>query len=94
MGVDYLRVKAWFFIMPCITNSIQGYFRGVGKIKIVLNATVLQISVRTVCVNFWVPPYGITGEAYACMAGWICQCVYELLCYLYYRKSGFTAGEK
>ena len=91
MGVAYLRVKAWFFIMPCILNAVQGYFRGVGKMRIVLIATVLQISIRTICVHFWVPMIGITGEAYACMAGWACQGVFELLYYLHYRKSGFAA---
>lgn len=91
MGVAYLRVKAWFFIMPCILNAVQGYFRGVGKMRVVLAATVLQISIRTICVHVWVPLLGITGEAYACMAGWACQGVFELLYYLYYQKSGFAA---
>ncbi len=80
MGVDYLSVKAWFFIMPCVLNAIQGFFRGMGSMKIVLAATVIQISVRTVCVFFWVPAVGITGEAYGCLTGWLCQLVFELIC--------------
>lgn len=80
MGEAYLSVKAWLFIMPCLTNAIQGYFRGLGHMTIVLIATVLQISIRTVCVYFWVPQVGIVGEAYACMVGWLCMLVYEAIC--------------
>lgn len=80
MGIGYLGVKAWFFIMPCVLNAIQGYFRGLGHMAVVLAATVIQISVRTVCVFFWVPAIGITGEAYACFAGWMCQLIFELIC--------------
>lgn len=80
MGVGYLAVKAWFLIMPCILNAIQGYFRGLGKMVIVLIATMIQISLRTLFVFLWVPKIGITGEAYACFAGWACQLVFELIC--------------
>lgn len=80
MGAAYLAVKAWFFIMPCILNSLQGYFRGLGHMAIVLAATVMQISIRTLCVILWVPKIGITGEAYACMAGWGVMLIYELIC--------------
>lgn len=82
MAVSYLSVKAWFFVMPCLTNAIQGYYRGMGRMNIVLLATLIQISVRTVCVYFWVPMIGINGEAYACLTGWACMCVFEFgLCF-------------
>lgn len=88
MGVSYLSVKAWFFIMPCINNAIQGYFRGMGRMNIVLIATLIQISIRAVCVYFWVPVMGITGEAYACMTGWIFQALFEFgLYFLQKRKA-------
>ena len=77
-GVSYLSVKAFFFVMPCLTNAIQGYFRGLGQMRIVLLGTVLQTSVRVLCVCLWVPKIGINGEAYACFAGWACQCVLQL----------------
>lgn len=77
MAVSYLSVKAWFFVMPCLTNAIQGYYRGMGKMNIVLIATLIQISIRALCVSFWVPKVGITGEAYACLTGWACMCVFE-----------------
>ena len=84
MGTAYLAVKMWFFIMPCLTNAIQGFFRGMGSMTVVLIATVIQISVRTVCVSLWVPQIGIVGEAYACFAGWACMLVFE--CTLYFKR--------
>lgn len=85
-GVSYLGIKAWFFIMPCLTNSIQGHFRGMGQMKIVLAGTVLQTAVRTICVFLWVPKIGINGEAYACFTGWMCQCLLQYTLYLYWRR--------
>lgn len=82
MGTAYLHVKAWFFIMPCLTNAIQGFFRGMAKMRIVLFSTVLQISLRTVFVSVLVPRMGITGEAYACFIGWIVMAIWEYGYYL------------
>lgn len=86
MGTEYLSIKAWFFIMPCMTNAIQGFFRGMGRMKIVLFSTVLQISVRTLLVSIWVPRIGIVGEAYACMAGWLLMLLFEITYYFVYLR--------
>lgn len=85
MAVSYLTVKAWFFIMPCIMNAIQGFFRGMARMKVVLIATVLQISLRALIVSFLVPKMGIVGEAYACMIGWGCMFIFEFG-YFFIRK--------
>lgn len=87
-GVAYLAVKAWFFVMPGLTNAIQGFFRGLGSMTVVLISTVIQIGVRTVCVFLWVPALGIVGEAYACAAGWTCMIVFEFTLYFVRRKKG------
>lgn len=85
-GVSYLTIKAFFFVMPCLTNSIQGHFRGMGQMKIVLVGTILQTAVRTICVFLWVPTMGINGEAYACFTGWMCQCLLQYSLYFYWRR--------
>ncbi len=87
-GVAYLAVKAWFFIMPGLTNAIQGFFRGLGSMTVVLVSTIIQISIRTVCVIAWVPKMGIVGEAYACFAGWLCMLVFEFGVYFIRKKKG------
>ena len=82
MGVEYLGLKAWLFVLPCLTNAVQGWFRGLGRMRVVLAATVLQISLRTIFVHLLVPRLGIVGEAWACMIGWLCMLVFEGLYYL------------
>ena len=87
-GVSYIGLKAFFFLMPGITNAIQGHFRGLGRMKIVLLSTVLQTGIRTLCVFFWVPKMGIQGEAWACFAGWLCMAVVEYGVYFFWRARG------
>lgn len=87
-GVSYIGLKAFFFLMPGITNAIQGHFRGLGRMKIVLLSTVLQTGIRTLCVFFWVPKMGIRGEAWACFAGWLCMAVAEYGLYFFWRARG------
>jgi len=86
IGVSYLTLKAFFFIMPCITNAIQGFFRGMNHMKITLLCTFIQISIRTVVVIYLVPRIGINGEAIACLVGWIVMAVYEYGYYFIHRK--------
>jgi len=85
-GVGYLSVKAWFFLMPCVLNAIQGYYRGMARMKVALAATLIQIAVRTALVYLWVPQIGIVGEAWACLAGWLLQFVYEYGIYFRERR--------
>ena len=86
MGVAYLAVKAWCFVLPCITNAVQGFFRGMGEMTTVLIATLIQISIRTALVAVWVPQMGIVGEAWASVAGWCCMLLFEVPWYFVRKK--------
>ena len=83
MGVDYLTLMAFFYILPGITNGIQGYFRGMGEMKTTLVATFIQILIRALVVAVLVPRVGLNGAAWACAIGWS-----AMLCYTFarYRK--------
>lgn len=81
MGVDYLTWMAFFYLLPGLTNGIQGYFRGMGEMKTTLIATAIQISVRTLVVYLLVPRAGLTAAAWACAVGWVCMLVYTGLRY-------------
>ena len=76
MGVDYLTWMAFFYLLPGLTNGIQGYFRGMGEMKTTLIATAIQISVRTLVVYLLVPRAGLTAAAWACAIGWACMLVF------------------
>ena len=81
MGVEYLSLMAFFYILPGMTNGIQGYFRGMGEMKTTLIATAIQISVRTLIVYLLVPRIGLRGAAIACAVGWCCMLVFTGLRY-------------
>ena len=77
MALSHLSVKAWLYFLPCITNAIQGYFRGRGKMTTVLIATCTQISIRALLVVLFMPKYGIVVEAWAAAVGWVAMIAYE-----------------
>ena len=77
-GVIYLQFMAFFYLMPSLTNGIQGYFRGMGELKITLMSTLLQIVTRVIFAYLLVPKMGIVGIALSCLAGWIVMLAYEV----------------
>ena len=76
-GEQYLKIMILLYLLPGITNLIQGYFRGLGKMKVTLNATFTQMLGRVVSAYFLAPHFGIKGIALACLMGWICMLSYE-----------------
>lgn len=76
-GEKYLKVMVFLYILPGITNVIQGYFRGLGKMKITLNATLAQMTGRVIAAYILAPYFGIEGIALACLIGWTCMLAYE-----------------
>lgn len=78
-GADYLLLMAFFYILPGLTNGIQGYFRGMGEMKTTLAATAIQISIRALVVWLLVPRVGLSGAAVACALGWSVMMVFTFL---------------
>lgn len=85
-GVEYLTIMAFLYILPGFTNGMQGFFRGMGSMKVTLIATIIQISLRVIFVYILVPYIGMSGAAYACMIGWTLMLLYEVPYYFYCRK--------
>ena len=81
LGVDYLSLMAFFYVLPAMTNGIQGFFRGMGEMKTTLAGTFTQISIRTIVVYLLVPRIGLSGAAYACAIGWCGMLVYAFFRY-------------
>ena len=86
IGEDYLRVMAIFYILPGITNGIQGYFRGVQKMNITLISTCIQITLRVIAVYLLTPLCGMNGAAYACAIGWSVMIIYQIIMLQRYRR--------
>lgn len=86
LGVIYLESMAFFYILPGMTNGLQGYFRGMGDLKITLGSTFTQIVVRVICSYIFAPHFGIAGVAFACFVGWIAMLLYEIPQYVKQKK--------
>lgn len=77
-GVNYLHIMAFLYWMPALTNIIQGLFRGMGKMKITLNSTFVQMLGRVISafpLAYWL---GLKGVVIACFIGWVYMLSYEL----------------
>lgn len=77
-GVEYLQIMAFLYFIPGLTNVIQGYFRGLGKMDTTLYATLVQIVVRVTAAYFIASYFGVKGFALACLIGWIFMLGYQL----------------
>ncbi len=86
LGVNYLGLMAFFYLMPAFTNGIQGFFRGMGNMKITLISTMIQISFRVVFVYVLVPRIGMVGVAYASLIGWLLMLAYQIPYYFRFVK--------
>lgn len=78
LGTEYLTWMALFYLWPAMTNGIQGFFRGMGKMYTTMLATFLQASIRTVCTCLLAPRFGITGIAFSCAIGWSVMLLFEV----------------
>ncbi len=86
MGEDYLKAMAFFYLLPTFTNGIQGYFRGMGKLKVTFMSTFVQMIGRVILSFLFAPTLGITGIAYACFGGWVVMLLFEVPIYFKLKK--------
>ncbi len=76
-GVRYFDIIGFCYWLPCLTNGIQGWFRGVGRMTVTLFGTLTQISVRVLATLLLVPRMGIPGVGLACVLGWCAMLSWE-----------------
>jgi len=89
LGSGYLAWMALFYLFPAMTNGVQGFFRGMGKMKTTMLGTFLQASIRTVCTYLLISHLGINAIAFSCAIGWSAMLLFEVPYYfLTCRKQG------
>lgn len=76
-GRGYLHLMAFVYILPGLTNSIQGFFRGLGNMKITFMSTGTMMLFRVLSTYFVTIQYGVPGLALACVIGWIGMLAFE-----------------
>ena len=77
-GVRYFSIIGFCYLLPCLTNGFQGYFRGTGRMTVSLLGTLTQISVRVIVTLLAVPRMGIPGVGLACVAGWSAMLLWQV----------------
>lgn len=79
-GAKYLRLISFMYFLPAITNGLQGFFRGIGRMKITLAGSFLNMGVRvaTAAVLVFIYGYGIEALPWSYLAGWISMIVLEI----------------
>jgi Na+-driven multidrug efflux pump len=79
-GVKYLKLISIMYLLPAMTNGIQGYFRGIGDLKITLLSSFINMGVRVVAALplVFVLHMGIEALPYSYLAGWIGMLVAEV----------------
>lgn len=88
-GVVYLRLIAAMYLLPAMTNGIQGFFRGIGDLKITLISSMINMGVRVLAALplVFVLHLGIEALPFSYLAGWIGMLIAELpLLFKSYRK--------
>lgn len=72
-GVKYLHIIAFMYLMPAATNGIQGFFRGIGDLKITLMSSMVNMGVRVLFAAPLVLVFklGIEALPYSYAAGWV-----------------------
>ncbi len=86
LGRTYLKTIAFFYILTALCNTLQGFFRGFGRMDVTLIATFIQIPIRVVLSYMLTKYMGISGVAVGMGIGWIFMGSYEGYLYMRYRN--------
>lgn len=88
IGGEYLKVMSVFYIICSCMYVLQGFFRGIGKLKVTIFATGSQIVIRVIIANLLAPSIGIDGVCYATAVGWIWMLLSEgFLTFRYFKQT-------
>lgn len=86
LGCQYLGTMAFFYIYPGFTNGFQGFYRGMGMMKMTLLGTFIQTSLRVISTWILAPRIGIYGVSFACAIGWSAMLLVEIPYYFIVKK--------
>lgn len=94
LGEHYLHLIAFMYTIPAVTNGIQGFFRGMGDLKITLWSSMINMGVRVCACALLVfgCKMGIIALPWSYFTGWSAMILYELpfLVKLIYNKEAAT----
>ena len=95
LGISYLELIAFMYVMPEATNIIQGFFRGLGDLKVTLVSTILNMASRF--LSAWVMIHimhgGFDRLAWANFFGWVAMLAFQIPMIVCRWKKVFSEGE-
>lgn len=79
-GVKYMHIIAFAYLLPAATNGIQGFFRGIGDLKVTLISSSVNVVVRCIVIYPFLKYIynGIEAFPITYVIGWICMLTAEL----------------
>ena len=70
-GAQYTKTMAFVYLFAFLGEVIQGYFRGIGRLRLTMIASLLQVVLRVALSWLLIPRLGIYGICAAVSAGWV-----------------------
>lgn len=86
IGSDYIKIMSFFYVVCAVIAAFQGFFRGIGKIKVTMFATFSQIIIRVALSILLVPMFGVVGVCTAVIVGWLVMFFYDMWQYRIFLK--------
>ena len=86
-GAGYMRMISIFYLLCFTGNTFVGFFRGVGRMHVLLIGTTLHITIRAILSHLLVGGMGLQAVALATGVGWMCMTVYQIICLVQWNRS-------
>ena len=96
LGARFLRLISLMYFLPALTNGIQGFFRGIGDLKITLRSSMLSMAARVPSAALLVLYFHMEIEAlpWSYAFGWFLMLAYEVPPMLRFLHSGTMEGNE
>ena len=88
IGKTYLHLIAFMYILPGVTNGLQGYFRGIGDLKVTLISSMINMAARVAVAvpMVFVFHMGMEAIPWSYLIGWLVMIAFELPFFLKWNK--------
>ena len=62
---------AYLYLFAFLGEVIQGFFRGIGRLRLTMIASLLQVLLRVALSYLLIPALGVYGICLAVVSGWV-----------------------
>ena len=70
-GARYTGTMAYLYLFAFLGEIIQSFFRGLGRLRLTMVASLLQVVLRVALSYFLIPLWGLYGVCAAVASGWV-----------------------